>query len=68
MNNKQIEEMTGNKNWHQTGLKRKIIREYSRELRGSTNFDFYKNSKTGEYFIKGNKSNNFIKIDIGKYL
>lgn len=53
MNEKQIGELVGNKNWHNTPLKKKIVKTYSKELRGSNNFDFYKDPKTGEIFIKG---------------
>ncbi len=68
MNEKQIGELVGNKNWHNTPLKKKIVKTYSKELRGSNNFDFYKDPKTGEIFIKGNKSKEMILINLEKFL
>lgn len=68
MNEKQIGELVGNKNWHNTALKKKIVKTYSKELRGSNNFDFYKDPKTGEIFIKGNKSKEMILINLEKFL
>ncbi|WP_040669639.1 hypothetical protein [Neisseria weaveri] len=69
MNEKQIQEMTGNKNWHQTNIKRNIARKYGKELRGATNFDFYRNSKSGDIYIQGNKPNSpRIRINIQEFL
>ncbi|WP_421522856.1 VENN motif pre-toxin domain-containing protein [Neisseria yangbaofengii] len=69
MTDKQIQEMTGNKNWHKTNIKRNIVRRYSKELRGSNNFDFYRNLKNGDIFIQGNKPNSpCIKINIQEFL
>ncbi|WP_151745311.1 hypothetical protein [Acinetobacter calcoaceticus] len=45
-----------------------IAAAYARELRGSKNFDFYRDPKTGDIFIKGNQSNNMVKIDISRFL
>ena len=68
MHDRQIQEITKNKDWHKTNLKSKIIRRYRQELRGSSNFDFYQDPKTKEIFIQGNKSNNRIKINIDDFL
>lgn len=40
----------------------------SKELKGSKNFDFYRDPKTGDIFIKGNKSKDMIKINLDKFL
>ncbi|WP_036494179.1 hypothetical protein [Neisseria weaveri] len=69
MNDQQIQEMTGNKNWHKTNIKRNIARRYGKELRGSTNFDFYRNYKSGDIYIQGNKPNSpRIRINIQEFL
>lgn len=68
MNDSQIRDMTNNPNWHTSNLKKKIVRRYGRELKGSTNFDFYRDPKTKEVFIQGNKSPNRIKINIEDFL
>jgi len=68
MNEKQIGELVGNPKWHKIGLKEKIVKAYSKQLKGSKNFDFYKDPKTGEIFIKGNKSNDMILINLERFL
>lgn len=68
MNDKQIAELVGNPRWHQTNLKAKIINAYRKELKGSRNFDFYKDPKTGNIYIKGNQSKEMIRINLEKFL
>ncbi|WP_446905790.1 two-partner secretion domain-containing protein [Acinetobacter baumannii] len=68
LNNNDIVDLTKNPNWHKTSLKSRIAAAYARELRGSKNFDFYRDPKTGDIFIKGNQSNNMVKIDISRFL
>ena len=68
LNERQISELVENPNWHKTNLKAKIIRAYNKELKGSKNFDFYRDPKTGDVFIKGNKSKNMIRINLEKFL
>lgn len=68
LNDKQISDITKNPNWHKTNLKKKIVNAYSRELKGSKNFDFYKDPKTGDVFIKGNKSKDMIRINMEQFL
>lgn len=41
---------------------------YARELREAKTFDFYRDPKTGDIFIRGNQSNNMVKIDILRFL
>ena len=57
-----------NANWHINNLKAKIIRAYSKELKGSKNFDFYRDPKTGDVFIQGNKSKDMIQINLEQFL
>ncbi|WP_032000773.1 DUF637 domain-containing protein [Acinetobacter baumannii] len=68
LSNNDIVDLTKNPNWHKTSLKSRIAAAYARELRGSKNFDFYRDPKTGDIFIKGNQSNNMVKIDISRFL
>ncbi|MFL9474154.1 hypothetical protein ACKERC_17945 [Acinetobacter baumannii] len=68
LNERQISELVENPNWHKTNLKAKIIRAYNKELKGSKNFDFYRDPKTGDVFIKGNKSKDMIQINLEKFL
>ncbi|MDY6483216.1 hemagglutinin repeat-containing protein, partial [Acinetobacter faecalis] len=68
MNDKQIAELVGNPRWHQTNLKSKIINAYRKELKGSKNFDFYKDPKSGNVYIKGNQSKEMIRINLEKFL
>lgn len=68
MNDRQIGELVGNPQWHKTNLKKSIVNAYRKELKGSTNFDFHKDPKTGKVFIKGNKSRDMIKIDLEKFI
>lgn len=67
LSNNDIVDLTKNPNWHKTSLKSRIAAAYARELRGSKNFDFYRDPKTGDIFIKGNQSNNMVKIDISRF-
>ena len=63
MSKNQIDDLFGNKSWHSNGTKNKIAKDYSKELKGSKNFDFYR-AKNGDIYIQGNKSGQRIKIDI----
>ena len=45
-----------------------IVSAYARELREAKTFDFYRDPKTGDIFIRGNQSNNMVKIDISRFL
>ena len=45
-----------------------IASAYARELREAKTFDFYRDPKTGDIFIRGNQSNNMVKIDISRFL
>jgi hypothetical protein len=45
-----------------------IAAAYARELREAKTFDFYRDPKTGDIFIRGNQSNNMVKIDISRFL
>ena len=40
MRENQIADLLGDSNWHQKSFKTDIAEQYSKELRGSTNFDF----------------------------
>jgi len=61
MKSKDIDKFLG-KDWHKNGEKRKLLKQFRKELKGSTNADFYINKKTKEIFIKGNKSSELIKV------
>ena len=62
MSDKQLEEMFG-KDWHRTNLKSRIAMHYRSELRGSKNFDFFRNPKTGNIYGRGNINGRMFKID-----
>lgn len=66
MSKKQVEELLGDSNWHANSIKNKIANAYKKDLRGSSNFDFYR-AKNGDIYIQGNKSSNRIKIDIERF-
>jgi filamentous hemagglutinin len=68
MTKNQVSDILDDKNWHKTNLKKQIVRKYGKQLKGSKNFDFYKNNRTGEVFIKGNKSSDLIKITLDKFI
>jgi hypothetical protein len=59
MSLKDIEKVLG-KNWHINGGKTKYINSFKKELKGSTNADFYLNSDTGDILLKGNKTESWV--------
>jgi RHS repeat-associated protein len=61
----QIESLLG-KNWHQNGSKTKFIKKYLKQLKGSTNADFYIDQVTKEVLLLGNKSKTWVKT--GKFI
>jgi filamentous hemagglutinin len=60
MRETQIADLLGDVNWHQKSFKSDIAKKYSKELKGSKNFDFYIDKKTGAVFIKGNQHPNTV--------
>ena len=70
LSSKEIGQKVERGDWHKTKLKSNLQKQYSRELRGSKNFDIYQNKETGNFFIQGNKSGNRIYIgkDLKNYL
>ena len=48
-------------NWHKTGAKDKFIGSFLKELKGSTNADFYVDKVTREVFLLGNKTKTWVK-------
>ena len=60
MRENQIADLLGDSNWHQKSFKTDIAEQYSKELRGSTNFDFYLDKKTGAVFIQGRQHPNTV--------
>ncbi len=68
LNDKQIGNLVGNSKWHKTKLKDNIKEAYKKQLKGSKNFDFYRDPKTGDIFIKGNQSKEMIYINLERFL
>ena len=62
MDKKQVEEMLG-KDWHKSKIKSKIAKAYEKELLGKTNFDFYRNPKSGNIYGRGNLNGKMFRID-----
>ncbi len=52
----EIGEIFGDPNWHKTKLKEKLLKAYYKQLKGSTNFDFYIDKTSKEILLKGNKT------------
>ncbi len=48
------------KNWHGTTAKKDYLKQFSKQLKGDTNADFYIDKTTKEVFLKSNKSGNWI--------
>ncbi len=61
---KDIDKILGN-NWHKNGAKTKFLKPYLKQLKGSTNADFYIDKTTKEILLKGNKSNAWVRT--GQY-
>jgi|GEM_PF-6386117 len=64
MTESQIVDLFGDSNWHKTNAKSKLIKQYKKELRGSTNADLLFDKKTGEIFLKGNESGVIVKTEL----
>ena len=66
MIDEEIFHLLKDENWHEKKrqFKDKIADKYSKELKGSRNFDFYIDRRTKEVFIKGRKSAEEIPIDL----
>jgi RHS repeat-associated protein len=59
MSENQITQLLG-EGWHKNGSKTKLVKKFGKELKGSTNADFYIVKETGEVLLKGNKSNAWV--------
>jgi|GEM_PF-2915746 len=58
MSEDQIGEFLGaGENWHKTTAKKSFVKEFSQQLKGDTNADFYLDKKTKQVFLRSNKSN-----------
>ena len=66
MTDNEIGEFFGDKNWHKGNYKKSLMKDFQKELKGSTNFDFYIDKSVNQVYIKGNKSE--IWINTGEVL
>ena len=63
MPDKDLDEYMGIPGWHKNKKnKEQYLIDYYKKLKGSSNFDFYWNKRTGDLFIKGNQSKEIIPI------
>ena len=61
MTNSEIAKYFGDNNWHKGKYKERLIHHYKKELKGSTNVDLYIDKSTKEVYLRGNKSNAWVK-------
>lgn len=56
MTENEISQYFNDPNWHKGNYKNAMINKFRKELKGSTNADFYIDTKTNQVYLKGNKS------------
>lgn len=66
MTDREIAQYFNDNNWHKEKYKKNILNKYRKELKGSTNADFYVDKNTHHICIRGNKSNAW--VDTGEIL
>ncbi len=54
------------KNWHKGDYKKSLMKDFQKELKGSTNVDLYVDKTTKQVYLKGNKSGAW--VDTGETL
>lgn len=54
------------KNWHKGDYKKSLMKDFQKELKGSTNVDLYVDKTTKQVYLKGNKSGTW--VDTGETL
>lgn len=64
MSDEQLAECFGNKNWHKTSAKTKLMKKFAKQLKGSTNADLYIDKSTGEVLLKGNKNSVWVRTGV----
>lgn len=60
MTDNEIGEFFGDKNWHKGSYKKSLMKDFQKELKGSTNVDFYVDKTTNQVYLKGNKSDAWV--------
>jgi hypothetical protein len=63
MTEDQITQLLG-KDWHKNGSKSRLVKKFSRELKGSTNADFYVDKTTFEVLLQGNKTKSWVQTGL----
>lgn len=66
MTKDEIGQYFGDKNWHKKGYKEVLLSRFNKELKGSTNADFYVDKSNNHIYLKGNKSGAW--VDTGDIL
>ena len=66
MTDNEIGEFFGDKNWHKGNYKKSLMKDFQKELKGSTNVNFYVDKTTNQVYLKGNKSDAW--VDTGEVL
>ena len=61
MNENDLANFFGNKDWHKSSAKRDYLKRFFKQLKGDTNADFYIDKISNEVLLKSNKSANWIK-------
>jgi hypothetical protein len=60
MNDSDLEKFFGDKNWHKTNAKGKLLSKFKKQLKGATNADLYKDA-SGEILLRGNSNGVWVK-------
>ncbi|MNK04936.1 hypothetical protein D3C87_228090 [compost metagenome] len=63
MSESQITQLLG-EGWHKNGAKTKIVKKFGRDLKGSTNADFFIEKNTGEILLQGNQSKAWVQTGL----
>ena len=66
MTNDEIGKYFNDKNWHKGDYKKSLMKDFQKELKGSTNVDLYVDKTTKQVYLKGNKSGAW--VDTGETL
>lgn len=56
MTNEEIGQFFGDKDWHKKDYKKSLMKNFQKELKGSTNVDLFVDKTTKQVYLKGNKS------------